>query len=335
MEPKKKESECKLNVKKQDDSQFNNKDDTEKCEYNLFDDYNVLLEEEKDDILSDDNDALSEDDNILSLISPDTLDKKSFKKKQIIKLDQIKNKNLQKHPIVNKVIIHDKVECKCGKIIKLHQVYNPQNLEIHNKTGHYLLTKGVYPLTNYFTITTKLENSCVRLREEKHVKYLQRIGRVIHYGGAPCVEVLEKELFPRKFEKTFSWKRLMSKEAVQLENELTTRAKWRNDFSAGCIRNMESEKGHQGIFKNKKVFEGLCKIMVKIAGRKERNKGNQNLKYSENFTNFTIILASFGTREYEIFKQNLAGQMLRNIRLHHAQSGESISNTDICYENML
>ncbi|POG59125.1 hypothetical protein GLOIN_2v1789518 [Rhizophagus irregularis DAOM 181602=DAOM 197198] len=44
---------------------------------------------------------------------------------------------------------------------------------------------------------------------------------------------------------------------------------------------------------------------------------------------------SFGIREYEMFKQNLAKQTLRNIRLHHAQSDESISNTDICYENMM
>ncbi|CAB5376412.1 unnamed protein product [Rhizophagus irregularis] len=30
------------------------------------------------------------------------------------------------------------------------------------------------------------------------------------------------------------WKRLTSKETAQLENELAARAKWRNDFSAGC-----------------------------------------------------------------------------------------------------
>lgn len=75
-----------------------------------------------------------------------------------------------------------------------------------------------------------------------------------------------------------------------------------------------AEKGRQGVFKNKKIFEGLCKIMVEIADREQRNKGNQNLKYPENFANFTTILASFGTRGYEMFKQNLAGQTLRNIR---------------------
>jgi len=54
--------------------------------------------------------------------------------------------------------------------------------------------------------------------------------------------------------------------------------------------------------------------MLEIADHKQKNKGNQNLWYTENFTNFTTILASLGTRGYELFKQNLAGRTLRNIR---------------------
>ncbi len=77
---------------------------------------------------------------------------------------------------------------------------------------------------------------------------------------------------------------------------------------------MLAEKGRQGVFKNKKVFEGLCKVMLEIADREQKNKGNQNLRYTENFANFTTILASLGTRGYEMFKQNLAGRTLRNIR---------------------
>lgn len=115
-------------------------------------------------------------------------------------------------------------------------------MEIYSKTGSCLLIKGTHPLTDYFTtITTKSGNSYVRLREKKHVKYLQRIGGVIHYGGAPRIKILGKELFPKKFKKNFSWKRLTSKETAQLENELAARAKWYNDFSAGCIRSMECE----------------------------------------------------------------------------------------------
>ena len=75
-----------------------------------------------------------------------------------------------------------------------------------------------------------------------------------------------------------------------------------------------AEKGRQGIFKNKTVFEGLCKVMLEIADREQKNKGNQNLRYTENFANFTTILASLGTKGYEMFKRNLAGYTLRNIR---------------------
>ena len=76
------------------------------------------------------------------------------------------------------------------------------------------------------------------------------------------------------------------------------------------------EKECQGVFKNKPVFERLCKIMLEIANREQKNKGNQNLQYSDNFANFTTILALFEIREYEMFKQNLAGYTLRNIRYY-------------------
>jgi hypothetical protein len=75
-----------------------------------------------------------------------------------------------------------------------------------------------------------------------------------------------------------------------------------------------AEKGRQGVFKNKKVFEGFCKVMLELVNREQKNKGNQNLQYTENFANFTTILASLGTRGYKLFKQNLAGHTLRNIR---------------------
>ena len=48
-------------------------------------------------------------------------------------------------------------------------------------------------------------------------------------------------MFPKKFKKSFSWKKLTSKETAQLENELAARAKWRNDFNSNCIRSMECE----------------------------------------------------------------------------------------------
>ena len=42
-------------------------------------------------------------------------------------------------------------------------------------------------------------------------KYLQRIGGIIHYGRASSIEILEKELFPKKF---------------KFNNSTSTRYKW-------------------------------------------------------------------------------------------------------------
>ena len=43
--------------------------------------------------------------------------------------------------------------------------------------------------------------------------------------------------------------------------------------------------------------------MLNIADREQKNKGNQNLKYSENFANFTTILVSFGQEDTKCLKR--------------------------------
>ncbi len=56
--------------------------------------------------------------------------------------------------------------------------------------------------------------------------------------------------------------------------------------------------------------------MLEIANYEQKNKENQNLQYLDDFANFTTILASFEIRGYEMFKQNLAGHTLCNIRYY-------------------
>ncbi|CAB5392612.1 unnamed protein product [Rhizophagus irregularis] len=189
----------------------------------------------------DDNDSNSSSSSYNTDNEKNT--KKSQKQnsqKRIMKLDHIKEKRLRNHPKVSKIIARNEVQCKCGKTIRLHQAYNPKNLEKHNKTSGYLLTKRIHPLTNYFTNSTKLKQiSCIGLRDEEHLKYLQRIGGIIHYGGTPRIEVLAKELFPKKFNKSFSWKRLTNDEKIKLENKLVATAKWRNDFNSNCIQSVK------------------------------------------------------------------------------------------------
>lgn len=47
--------------------------------------------------------------------------------------------------------------------------------------------------------------------------------------------------------------------------------------------------------------------MNDAAEQKIKNKGKQNIKYSEEFTNFLVILGGFSTRALDLFRQNLEG----------------------------
>ncbi|CAG8509037.1 6911_t:CDS:2, partial [Scutellospora calospora] len=72
--------------------------------------------------------------------------------------------------------------------------------------------------------------------------------------------------------------------------------------------------GECSAFHKKRAFEGLCEVMVEIAKRHEAGKGLQNLTYLEKFSDFISILASLSPRAYNLFRQNLAGKTIQNIR---------------------
>ena len=75
-----------------------------------------------------------------------------------------------------------------------------------------------------------------------------------------------------------------------------------------------TDKAMKGAFNDKPVFTGLCHVMVQAYLRKEKDTGRQNLKYPEEFTNFLVILASFSNRALDLFRQNLEGRSIQNIR---------------------
>ncbi|CAG8802160.1 23515_t:CDS:2 [Gigaspora margarita] len=66
----------------------------------------------------------------------------------------------------------------------------------------------------------------------------------------------------------------------------------RSNPIAKYIYNQDIKIGSAGSFKNKKIFEDLCHIMVQIADHEQHKKGLQNLKYSDQFSDFLVILAS-------------------------------------------
>ncbi|UZO13875.1 uncharacterized protein OCT59_005356 [Rhizophagus irregularis] len=90
----------------------------------------------------DDNDGESSSSSSYTTNNEKNVRKKQTQnsQKRITKLDHIKDKRLQNHPKVNKIITRNEVQCKCGKIIRLHRAYNSRNLEKHSKTSNCLLT---------------------------------------------------------------------------------------------------------------------------------------------------------------------------------------------------
>jgi uncharacterized protein YfkK (UPF0435 family) len=75
-----------------------------------------------------------------------------------------------------------------------------------------------------------------------------------------------------------------------------------------------AEKGIQGAFDKKPVFEGLCNIMLQAVIRKEKNITTRNLKYNEEFKNFLVILGTYSPRVLDLFRQNLEGLTIQSIR---------------------
>lgn len=75
-----------------------------------------------------------------------------------------------------------------------------------------------------------------------------------------------------------------------------------------------ADKATQDAFKQKPIFKGLCYIMLQIAKCKEKDKGLQNLKYSDELIDFLTVLGSISLKALELFRQNLAGMSICTIR---------------------
>ncbi|GES74758.1 hypothetical protein GLOIN_2v1772310 [Rhizophagus clarus] len=95
-----------------------------------------------------------------------------------------------------------------------------------------------------------------------------------------------------------------------------------------------ADKALQGVFNDKPIFVGLCEVMNDAAERKIKNKGKQNIKYSEEFTNFLVILGGFSTRALDLFWQNLEGRCIQSIRYLRRNGEDCLTNPDLCYENV-
>ncbi|CAG8601924.1 15869_t:CDS:2, partial [Gigaspora rosea] len=76
-----------------------------------------------------------------------------------------------------------------------------------------------------------------------------------------------------------------------------------------------ANKAINGAFKDSPIFLELCKVMSDAAEQKAKNKGKQNMKYNEAFTNFLVILRSISPRALDLFRQNLEGRDNTKLKL--------------------
>ncbi|CAG8795336.1 10774_t:CDS:2, partial [Gigaspora margarita] len=193
--------------------------------------------------------------------------------------------------------------------------------------------------------------SCTRLDNSIYKAYINRVFTYTTYGGAPRRDIVARELFPEKFpsNKTVKYKNLTKKKLQLLDSEIIRQSKWKieclvvrsvlckqytTDSSKLCnyckeLQNDQFAKmSRNGSFKNKKIFEGLCHKMVQIADCEQHNKGLQNFKYSDQFSNFLVIFASLSPQTYNIFQQNLAGPRVKQLADTIKYTGPIIAMSD-------
>lgn len=143
------------------------------------------------------------------------------------------------------------VRCKhCKKLIKLKRNYDNSRIESHVSNSKCTKNKGFQDLKNFFSVSNPQDKlsynkryPCSGLCEEKHLKYIERVGGFITFGGAPPVYKVAQELFPLKFtnETKFSYSKLSSDQSRRLNDELSARSKWRIDQECLCIRSSVCE----------------------------------------------------------------------------------------------
>ncbi|CAJ0849901.1 9193_t:CDS:2 [Entrophospora sp. SA101] len=137
------------------------------------------------------------------------------------------------------------MRCKCGKDVRLDKKWDPDLFERHNKGGGCKYNNGLLGITNFFKENDSKTNKrkiYEGLTDEETRNYLKCIGLITSFGGAPHVELVAKETFPRKFNKKFTWNCLNKSEKDILNNALHEKALWINDSNTFCVRSNDCSK---------------------------------------------------------------------------------------------
>ncbi|GBB97652.1 hypothetical protein RclHR1_30270001 [Rhizophagus clarus] len=280
---------------------------------------------------------------------------------------------LQKHPYVAKVVRAKKVICICEAVIKLNRKFDKDYINRHaNNPGckrkdeqrsilcffaKSITDKDVVDDVNsdddwdnwesevedtmndddiitideaedeisekddniiinptYINQVSNKRKGCLGLCSDLIIKYVDRIPA--SYSGAHQVEKIYAES---------QWR--VDKDCVAVRSKHVPVI-----LKKGFITLVD--KAIHGVFNEKPVFEGLCEVIVQAIIRKDNNKGKQNIKYNEEFTNFFIILESFSTQALDIFCQNLEGCIIQNICKLRANNKDTLTNPTFSFENI-
>ena len=95
------------------------------------------------------------------------------------------------------------MRCSYSKVIHLDKKWDPDLLERHNKGGGCKYNNGLLGITNFFKENESKTNKrkiCEGLTDEETRNYLKCIGLITSFG----VELVAKEIFPKKFNKKFT-----------------------------------------------------------------------------------------------------------------------------------
>ncbi|POG58642.1 hypothetical protein GLOIN_2v1488431 [Rhizophagus irregularis DAOM 181602=DAOM 197198] len=145
---------------------------------------------------------------------------------------------------------------------------------------------------------------CHGLQSEQISMYIQRIPA--QFGETRRIETIAQDLFPNLIFSKFSQKKLNYSRKRKLNCALFAESVWQIDRSADLAL--------KEAFKEQPVFMGLYEVMCDVAKKKSKHMGKQNIKYSEEFTSFLVILEGISFRILDLFRQNLEGRSIRSIR---------------------
>ncbi|CAG8791340.1 4603_t:CDS:2, partial [Gigaspora margarita] len=196
----------------------------------------------------------------------------------------------------NKMVVHVSdcglhATCKCGKVIKFKRSYDESYFESHINNNGCNFPNGDISILNFFPTIPKENNQPVMkrfgLNNSVHKAYISHVITHTTHGG---VELLDEELIRQS-----KWKiEGLAIRSVLCEQYTT------------CSSHLYD---HCKELQNDQIFKD--------------DKGLQNLKYSDQFSDFLVILASLSPRAYNIFRQNFAGRAIQNI------------SPDLCFENVV